>query len=91
MSCAYGTGIGAGAGLISLAFTDDPGSKVSNVARGASLGLYAGIAMGLYLVYGVPEKSSADYSEMPAILFAPKISSRGQIDGGEILVQALHF
>jgi hypothetical protein len=48
-SCAYGTAAGALVGLGTLAFASDPGSSVGNVARGASLGLYAGIGVGLYL------------------------------------------
>ncbi len=42
-------------GVASLAFSDDPGSKMNNIARGASLGLYAGIGFGLYVVYGNPD------------------------------------
>lgn len=46
--CAYGTGAGALVGLASLAFEDKPSEKSNNIARGASLGLYAGIAYGIY-------------------------------------------
>lgn len=46
-SCAIGTGIGAGVGVVSLAFEDKPNEHAGNVARGASLGLYAGIGYGL--------------------------------------------
>lgn len=52
LSCAYGTMIGAAVGLATVAVSDDPGSKSQNIARGASLGLYAGIGLGLYLNYG---------------------------------------
>lgn len=38
-----GAGIGAGAGLASLAISDNPSGNINNVARGASLGLYGGI------------------------------------------------
>ncbi|MNK07765.1 hypothetical protein D3C87_256830 [compost metagenome] len=46
--CAYGTLIGAGAGVATLAFSDQPSEDLNNVARGASLGLYGGIAYGVY-------------------------------------------
>ena len=47
-SCAYGALGGAAVGLVSISFSDDPGSKTNQVARGASLGLYAGIGYGYY-------------------------------------------
>lgn len=49
-SCGYGTLIGAGVGLASLVFEKKPNESYSNIARGASLGLYAGIGMGLLMV-----------------------------------------
>ncbi|MBX3019439.1 MAG: hypothetical protein KF767_16250 [Bdellovibrionaceae bacterium] len=49
VSCAYGAGAGAVVGLTSLAFSDKPSENLSTVARGASLGLYVGIGVGLYL------------------------------------------
>ncbi|MEI7973929.1 MAG: hypothetical protein WCH11_06140 [Bdellovibrio sp.] len=55
-SCGYGTLIGAGLGAASLAFVEDPGSKLSNLARGASLGLYIGIGVGAYL-WNTPSES----------------------------------
>jgi hypothetical protein len=59
MSCAYGTAAGALVGLATLAFSEDPSKNFSNVAKGASLGLYAGIGMGLYMVYGESSTSSS--------------------------------
>lgn len=53
-SCAYGTGIGAVLGVVSLALTDKPGDSVGNIAKGASLGLYGGIAYGFYELEQVP-------------------------------------
>lgn len=47
-SCAYGTLGGAVLGLASLAISENPSGKMSNVGRGASLGLYAGIGYGFY-------------------------------------------
>lgn len=44
----YGLVAGAIAGGASMAFSEDPGSKLSPVAKGASLGLYAGLFVALY-------------------------------------------
>ncbi len=41
-------------GTATLAFEERPGDKLQKVARGASLGLYAGIMLGLYVIYIVP-------------------------------------
>lgn len=41
--------VGATLGVVSLAFEDHPEDSWNNVARGASLGLYGGIAYGFYL------------------------------------------
>jgi NhaP-type Na+/H+ or K+/H+ antiporter len=54
MSCTYGVLAGTLVGAASLAFTSQPGSNLDRVARGASLGLYTGILLGLYIVYIVP-------------------------------------
>jgi hypothetical protein len=45
---AYGSMIGAGVGLASLAFTESPDKKLNSIARGASLGLYVGMAWGAF-------------------------------------------
>lgn len=58
VSCAYGAGAGAAVGLTSLAFSDKPSENLSTVARGASLGLYVGIGVGLYLA-NQPEATTA--------------------------------
>lgn len=49
-SCAYGAGAGAVVGLTALAFSDRPSENLSSVVRGASLGLYVGMGVGLYLI-----------------------------------------
>jgi hypothetical protein len=54
-SVIYGTLAGTLVGAATLAFTTNPGDNLNNVARGASYGLYAGILLGLYVVYGVPD------------------------------------
>lgn len=55
MSCTYGVLAGTLVGAASLAFTAKPGDSMFRVARGASLGLYVGILLGLYVVYIVPD------------------------------------
>jgi hypothetical protein len=47
----YGTVAGALVGVATLAFASNPGDNIMNIARGASLGLYVGIALGAYLYY----------------------------------------
>lgn len=49
LSSAYGAGAGALVGVTALAFSDNPGQNLSLVARGASLGLYVGLGVGIYL------------------------------------------
>lgn len=53
LSCTYGTLAGTLVGAAALSFTQKPGDSLNLIARGASLGLYAGILLGLYVVYGV--------------------------------------
>jgi hypothetical protein len=53
-SCTYGVLAGTIVGAASLAFVDKPSDKLNRVARGASLGLYTGILLGLYVLYIVP-------------------------------------
>ena len=54
MSCTYGVLAGTLVGAAILAFEDQPGDNLNKVARGASIGLYSGILLGLYVVYVVP-------------------------------------
>lgn len=56
----YGVLAGTLVGAASLAFTEDPGNNLNHVARGASLGLYTGILLGLYVVYIVPGMDKDD-------------------------------
>ena len=64
-SVIYGTLAGTLVGAATLAFTSNPGDNLNNVARGASFGLYAGILLGLYVTYGVPE-GGENYEQQPA-------------------------
>lgn len=60
MSCTYGVLAGTLVGAASLAFTKRPSKNMHRVARGASLGLYTGILLGLYVVYIVPGMEDSD-------------------------------
>jgi len=90
MSSAYGVLAGTLVGAASLAFTDHPGDNLRNVARGASLGLYAGILLGLYVIYLVPDdEEDLPYSpyETPAGFipsFEPVIADNGSLQGGQL-------
>jgi hypothetical protein len=53
LSCSYGALAGTLVGAASLAFSDKPGDNLNRIARGASIGLYGGIALGLFVIYGV--------------------------------------
>ncbi len=55
LTSTYGVMTGTLAGLATLAFVGSPGQHGRFVAMGASLGLYAGILLGAYIVYMVPD------------------------------------
>lgn len=61
VACTYGILTGTLVGAASLAFTDSPGDNLHRVARGASLGLYAGIALGYY-INNLDEAPPEDYN-----------------------------
>ncbi len=86
-SCAYGTAAGAILGLGVVALSENPGEKLNTVARGASLGLYAGMGFGLYALYGEP-RSSREYSMLESsqlvrnpIWFSFVQSESSRVDG----------
>lgn len=79
-SVIYGTVAGTLVGVATLAFTANPGDNLMNIARGASLGLYAGIILGAYLVYGI------DDSETPQGSISPEGAPPPPADSG-----AFHF
>lgn len=64
MSCTYGVLAGTLVGAALLAFTDQPGENLSKVARGASIGLYTGILLGIYVVYVVPGQNVEEPPDM---------------------------
>jgi hypothetical protein len=96
MSCTYGVLAGTLVGAASLAFTDKPSDHMNKVARGASLGLYAGILLGLYVVYIVPGMEPADedpvamMDKVPLQLY-PTFNDRGGADGLEASLKVFRF
>jgi hypothetical protein len=97
MSAAYGTLAGTIVGAATLAFSDKPGDNLNKVARGASLGLYAGILLGLYVVYGGPSEDSDAAEQLrntsiqsPDLLVAPIIGDRG-LEGAQASYSFIRF
>lgn len=94
LSATYGTLAGTLVGAATLAFSERPGENLNKVARGASLGLYAGILLGLYVVYGSSGSSSDDEAAValkePDLLVAPVISDRG-LEGAQANYTVLRF
>jgi hypothetical protein len=102
MSAAYGALAGTLVGAATLAFSDRPGDNLNKVARGTSLGLYAGILLGLYVIYGGPTEDSdaADQLKrqtsfkMPKesdLLVAPILGDRGALQGAQASYSVLRF
>lgn len=99
MSAAYGTLAGTIVGAATLAFSDKPGDNLNKVARGASLGLYAGILLGLYVAYGGPSedadaaeqlKNTSVPKKQPDLLVAPLIGDHG-LEGAQASYAVLKF
>lgn len=65
ITSSYGAFAGSVIGLATLAFASKPGSKLKNIAIGASIGLYAGTLLGLYLSFavGLPKPVDQDLEE----------------------------
>ncbi len=89
MSCTYGVLAGTLVGAASLAFTSKPGESLNRVARGASIGLYTGILLGLYVVYVVPGMEEKNLEEEELVLL-PRFDS-GNLDGAQISWTAWRF
>lgn len=100
MSCSYGVLAGTLVGAATLAFSDKPGDNLNKVARGASFGLYAGILLGLYVVYGVPNQEEAAIRDQLGyqdskplnlrLVVAPVIGDRG-LEGGQVSYSVYRF
>lgn len=94
-SAAYGTLVGALVGAASLAFVDNPGDDLQRVAKGASLGLYAGIALGIYVTQFYenkpePELGTEPEVRTPSFYIAPIVSNKG-LDGFTTQVNIYNF
>ncbi len=87
MSCTYGVMAGTLVGAASLAFTSKPGNNLNRVARGASLGLYTGILLGIYVVYIVPgleSESDEDPVAMVPLTIEPTLNAQANPDGAQV-------
>jgi hypothetical protein len=82
MACGVGAGAGAALGVASLAFVSDPGNNIQNVAKGASLGLYAGILWGYYNVVMTPDAPTYDSTHDSQFLIQPEFH-KGQMEGAQ--------
>lgn len=90
-SCAYGTLGGAALGLGTLAISENPSGKMSNVARGASLGLYAGIAYGFYSIGQKREqRTDVDLGQDSSLIIAPTFA-QSKVEGAQVHWLALSF
>lgn len=65
--------VGATLGVVSLAFEDHPEDSWNNVARGASLGLYGGIAYAFYSAQQSDMVPESQFSLMPVFSKDKKI------------------
>lgn len=94
LSATYGALAGSIVGAASLAFSEKPGNSLNKVARGASIGLYAGILLGLYVTYGGPSQDDEEipvglYKE-PKFMIAPVLTERG-VEGAEARYSVVEF
>jgi hypothetical protein len=102
MSCTYGVLAGTLVGAASLAFTDQPGENLQMVARGASIGLYIGIGLGIYTAYILPgqlEKEEnrilegeapGDSASLPRWMVFPLVADN-RVDGVGAVLTAYSF
>jgi len=84
-SCTYGVLAGTLVGAATLAFTDQPGENLGRVARGASLGLYAGILLGVYVIYIVPNQLESSEQDLLDQELPPDATG---VDGGQFRMDA---
>lgn len=96
LSCSYGVLAGTLVGAATLAFSDRPGDNLNKVARGASFGLYGGILLGLYVVYGVNDKATEEEVRnlglnAPRFFVQPVLADSGSLAGAEVRYDLLRF
>jgi hypothetical protein len=101
MSVTYGTLAGALLGTASLAFKDHPADNLQTIARGASLGLYFGILLGVYVIYGVsddkdqldnilPPEDDYGFRIRNPIVY-PTLSDSGKFNGAAVQLTVYKF
>lgn len=84
VSCSYGVLAGTLVGAATLAFSDKPGENLNRVARGASLGLYAGMLLGAYVVFGVPAEEEDPAAQLGHSVFnAPSLINKISLEKRE--------
>ena len=102
MSCTYGVLAGTLVGAALLAFEDDPGENLQHVARGASLGLYMGIGLGIYTAYILPKQIQKEENQIledgigsrkfePPRFFVMPVIADGKVDGVGAIVNLARF
>ena len=92
-SCGMGVAIGAGIGLVSLAAENKPSEHYASITRGASLGLYGGIAYGAYLLSprtAPGMRQDMDYGSNTATVIIPTFA-QNKIDGFELNSSVYNF
>ncbi len=87
--CGWGTLAGAGVGAMSLAFVDSPTKKTNNIAIGASLGLYAGIGYGFFILNQTPADDSARTQDF-SWFFWPQFKDQ-KLDGAALAIKLKSF
>lgn len=83
-----GVVVGTVLGVASLALEDKPSENWNNVARGASLGLYAGVAWGAYRL-NQAESDGNSLEESYQVFFKPIFSQDRKLEG--LIVQQTLF
>ena len=81
LASAYGTLIGATVGGISLAFSSNPSNDAPNIAKGASLGLYAGMIYGYFAIRSEEQQPSATVDALKNTFYVAPEVYRGQVAG----------
>jgi hypothetical protein len=90
LASAYGTLIGATIGGATLAFSSNPSNDAPNIAKGASLGLYAGMIYGFITVNSSSSPSPAGETLNNTFYLTPQVS-QGQVAGTELHYIAMPF